>query len=95
MISKRKCIYIYNFGYKCIYRTTNKRNNAEYRTTKNTNDLTEAITNKYYATTLFNADLANKNNNDLMQGTTNKYCLLTLAQADAKIAISSTDSAEI
>ncbi len=35
---------------------TYKINNIEYLTTKNTNDLTEATTNKYYSSTLAQAD---------------------------------------
>ena len=69
---------------------TYKINNAEYLTTKTTNDLTEGTTNKYYATTLFNADLATKNTNDLIQGTTNKYYATTLFNTD--LATKTTDN---
>ena len=51
--------------------------------TKDTDDLSQGTTNKYYATSLFNTDLATKDTADLSEGT-NLY--FTNARADARIA---------
>ena len=52
--------------------------------TKDTDDLSQGTTNKYYATSLFNTDLATKDTADLSEGT-NLY--FTNARADARIAL--------
>jgi hypothetical protein len=50
---------------------------------KSTDDLTEGSTNKYYATSLFNADLATKTTDDLDDSTaSNKYYATSLFDAD-------------
>ena len=38
-----------------------------------TDDISEGVTNKYYATSLFNADLATKTTDNIAEGTTNLY----------------------
>jgi len=52
--------------------------------TKDTDDLSQGTTNKYYATSLFNTDLATKDTADLTEGT-NLY--FTDTRADARIAL--------
>ena len=54
----------------------------------NTDDLTEGSTNLFYATSLFNTDLASKSTSDLAEGTNLYY---TDARADARIAAADTD----
>jgi hypothetical protein len=61
---------------------TYKINNVEYLITKTTDNLTQGTTNKYYASSLFNTDLATKTTNDLLQGTTNKYYATSLFNTD-------------
>jgi hypothetical protein len=54
----------------------------------NTDNLTEGSTNLFYATSLFNTDLASKSTSDLAEGTNLYY---TDARADARIAAADTD----
>jgi len=49
----------------------------------NTDDIGEGATNKYYSSTLFDADLATKDTDDLAEGTTNLYFTDARAQAAA------------
>jgi hypothetical protein len=47
-----------------------------------TDDINEGATNKYYASSLFDADLATKDTDDLTEGATNKYYASSLFDAD-------------
>jgi uncharacterized delta-60 repeat protein len=54
------------------------------KTTNTTDNITQGATNKWYATSLFNADLATKTTDNLTEGATNKY--YTDERVDDRIA---------
>lgn len=56
----------------------------------NTDNLTEGSTNLFYATSLFNTDLATKTTDDLTEGSTNLY--YTDARADARATLRINDA---
>ena len=71
-----------NFSTTITNQIANKLNTSDFTSTadtwlatKDTDDVAEGLTNKYYSSTLFNTDLATKTTDNLTEGATNLYYL--------------------